>query len=136
MDAVSGDRLDGLVRQALYADDLGLAATTMDDLSMLLTLFDAAATQWGMKLSISKTEVMVCNATEYGPWRTPCLHGSHLPLTFCFRYLGHRLTHDATLDCELGYRQSSARANWAKYRTTIFLNKDLTIDTKIHQSIY
>jgi hypothetical protein len=124
-------RPNHLIREALYADDLGLAATTMDELSTLLTLFDAAATPWGMKLSITKTEVMVCNTNEYGPWLTPCLHGRHLPITFCFRYLGHRLNHDATLDCELGHRLACARGNWAKYRFTIFLNKDLSTRTKV-----
>jgi hypothetical protein len=120
-----------LVRETLYADDLGLAATSMEDLSELLTIFDAAATPWGMKLSVTKTEVMVCNPTTHGPWLTPSLGGRRLPITFCFRYLGHRLTHDATIDCELGHRLACARANWAKYRTTVFLNKDLSTATKI-----
>jgi hypothetical protein len=124
--APDGTRQQRLIREALYADDLGLAAHTMEDLGTLLTLFDTAATQWGAKLSLSKTEVMVCNTIVYGPWETPCIRGQHLPLTFCFRYLGHRLTHDADIDIELGHRQASARANWAKYRTAIFLNKDLS----------
>jgi hypothetical protein len=126
-----GERQVRLVRETLYADDLGLAATTMDDLDALIHFFDAAATPWGMKLSVSKTEVMVCNPATHGPWLTPAIGGQHLPLTFCFRYLGHRLTHDASLDCELGHRLACARASWTKYRTTIFLNKDLSTSTKI-----
>ena len=83
----------------LFADDCALCAPTEGDMQQMVDLFAEACTNFGLTISIKKTEVMFQPAPGE-PYVEPVItiNGQKLKATDKFPYLGSVMSNSATID--------------------------------------
>ena len=120
------------VRDLQYADDAAIVCSNADELQRELDVQNIAYTRMGLRMNARKTEVMH-GAVESDP--TPITLGqSTLPVTTNFTYLGSIISNDCSLDKEIVNRIGKASAAFGQLRDKVYLNHDLSIQTKM--SVY
>ena len=117
-----------LLREMLFADDAAIVSHTEEGLQRLVDNLSRACKEFGVTISIKKTEIM-CQMTPNDPAIT--IDGKTLSNVQSFRYLGSTITSNATLDAELDTRIAKAAAVMAKLSKRVWNNKKLTLDTKL-----
>ena len=121
-----------MVRDLQYADDAAIVCSNADELQRELDAQNSAYTKMGLRMNARKTEVMH-GAVEADP-RSISLGEATLPVTSNFTYLGSIISSDCTIDKEITYRIGRASASFGQLREKVYLNHDLTIQTKM--SVY
>ena len=93
----------------MYADDSAFVAHTEAELQHLVDHFSSAASDFGLTINASKTEVMY-QPPPGAEYHDPniLLDGTPLPVTKSFTYLGSTVTNDTNLDNEVGRRIQAA----------------------------
>jgi len=127
----SGVRINGeTIALLLYADDVVLFSHDPVDLYRMLALWDQVSFDYGLVVSAKKTKVMFMNPPAALP-QPMQLRGAVIEEVKQFRYLGVQITSDGSSDAELSARTASAHHAWSKYKYTVFLNKHLSLRTKV-----
>lgn len=116
-----------LIREMLFADDAALTAHTEAALQQLITLFAQACTEFGLTISLKKTNMGQDIST------TPTITiGDHtLEVVDKFTYLGSTLSSNLSLDAELNVRIGKAASAMARLAKRVWDNPMLNLNTKM-----
>jgi len=116
-----------LVREMLFADDAALATHTEEALQRLIDLFATACSEFGLTVSLKKTNIMGQDASN-----VPCIKiGDYtLEVVDDFTYLGSTISGNLSIDTELSKRIAKASATMARLTKRVWENKLLTEKTK------
>ena len=115
-------------RDMLFADDAAFVANTEADLQNLMDRFSKAAEEFGMKISIKKTNILA-QGTEIIP--DIKVNSESLEVVGEFTYLGSTIAANLSLDSELNRRIGRASSTFAKLSHKVWENSKLSIKTKI-----
>ena len=116
-----------VIRDLLFADDAAIATHNEADLQSLMDRFAKAARDFGLTISLKKTNVMAQDADP--PNIT--IDGCQLEAVERFTYLGSNITNNLSLDSDLDVRIGKASTTMARLSKRVWSNKKLTINTKI-----
>ena len=116
-----------LIRELLFADDAALASHTEEGLQRLVDAFAEACKEFGLTISLKKTQILTQNATCLP---TITIDGHILDLVQNFTYLGSCVTDNLSLDTEINRRMGKAAATMARLNNRVWLNTRLTTSTK------
>lgn len=116
-----------LIRELLFADDAALASHTEEGLQRLVDAFAEACKEFGLTISLKKTQILTQNATC--PAKVS-IDGQILELVQNFTYLGSCVTDNLSLDTEINRRMGKAAATMARLNNRVWLNPRLTTSTK------
>ena len=80
----------------LYADDIALLCTNVDELAEIVKIYDDTFTRFGLKISTGKTETMAFNVPEEIKSKPSLIstRGVALKNVRTFKYLGHMITYN------------------------------------------
>ena len=112
----------------LFADDAALAAHTEADLQQLITLFAEACTEFGLTISLKKTNIM---AQDVSTIPTITIGDHILEVVDKFTYLGSTISNNLSLDAELNVRIGKAATAMARLTKRVWDNPMLTLNTKM-----
>ena len=117
-----------LIRDFLFADDAALVSHTKQGLQRLLDSFSKACSDFGLTISVKKTEIMTQNSPS-----TPSIsvYNSALKVVDEFKYLGSTISKNLSLDSEINVRIGKASSAKTKLKERVWENKNLTINTKM-----
>jgi len=127
---VSADATE-FIRCLLYADDVVLFAHNTEDIQTMLTCWDRISMEYGLVTSVKKTKIMFVAPGEGFVAPDFAIRTQPVEVVPTFRYLGVTLSEDSKMDTEVGARVASAHAAWNKYKNTVFLNKHLSLRTRV-----
>lgn len=117
-----------LIREMLYADDAALTAHTEAALQRLITLFAEACTEFGLTISLKKTNIMGQDVST-APKITI---GEHtLEVVDKFTYLGSTISSNLSLDAGLNLRIGKSASTMARLTKRVWDNPMLTLNTKM-----
>ena len=117
-----------LIREMLFADDAALVAHTEEALQRLITRFAVACKEFGLTISLKKTNIMGQDVTEVPQIRI----GDHtLEVVETFTYLGSTIANNLSLDAELSSRIGKASTAMSRLRKRVWENTMLTLSTKV-----
>ena len=116
-----------LIREMLFADDAALAAHRHDALQRLITCFSEACKDFGLTISLKKTEVMGQDVSAAPEIK---IDDHTLGVTDSFTYLGSTITSNLSLDAEINSRIGKAASCMARLSKRVWENERLTIKTK------
>jgi exonuclease III len=119
------------IRCLLYADDVVLFAHTPEDIQVMLACWDRISYEYGLITSVKKTKIMFVAKPDDLVLPAFSIRDQPVEVVTSFRYLGVTLTSDAQMDTEISTRVSSAHNAWNKYKYTVFLNKHLSMRTRV-----
>ena len=117
------------IRDLLYADDAALVSHSEDGLQRLLDRFSNSCDQFGLTISLKKTQVMG-QATPAQPLLK--INGGNLEVVHQFQYLGSTMTDTLSLDVEFSKRIGLAFTTLSKLAKRDWENKHLKIPTKVN----
>ena len=103
------------LRMVLYADDIALLCTNIDELAEIIKIYDDTFTRFRLKISTGKTEIMAFNVPEGIKSMASLISigGVALKNVRTFKYLGHMITNnDDDPSFYLTARISSAFQKW------------------------
>ena len=122
-----------ILRDLLFADDCALSASTAEDMQRMVDLFAQACANFGLTISIIKTEVMFQPAPGE-PYVEPhiTINGQRLKVTDKFPYLGSVMSNSATIDDEINLRVARASASFGRLRDRVWKRRGLSFETKLH----
>lgn len=116
-----------LIREMLFADDAALTAHTEAGLQELIDCFAAACKEFGLTISIKKTNVLGQDVSSV----------PHISIGDCtldvvedFTYLGSTISSSLSLDSELNSRIGKASSAMARLSKRVWENSKLTTKTK------
>ena len=117
-----------LIRDMLFADDAAVAAHTQTELQTLMDRFAKACTDFGLTISLKKTNVLV-QGTAMSPNIT--INDYELDVVNEFTYLGSTISDNLSLQKELDKRIGKAATTFARLNARVWKNSKLTIKTKV-----
>ena len=117
-----------LIREMLFADDAALTSHTEEGLQQLMTQFANACEEFGLTISIKKTNIMCQDAPRIP---TISIGNEVLEVTESFTYLGSTITSNLSLDKEIDQRIGKASGVMGKLQKRVWDNPHLTLNTKI-----
>ena len=117
-----------LILELLYSDDASLALHTEDDLQRLIDCFSQAYKDFGLTISIKKTNVSAQDVSH-----APCIKiDDHtLEVVDVFVYLDSTISTNMNLDTEINKRIGKAAATLSKLTKRVWYNNLLTQNTKV-----
>jgi len=114
----------------LYADDIMITAETEAGLKQMMKVLDEALTAHGMKISASKTQVMLGANTP--ALTSPVVLGEQpLETVTRFKYCGGMVTSDGKAATEVEERRKAATRAFESFQTQVFRNKHLSTAVKM-----
>ena len=116
-----------LIREMLFADDVAVVSHT-EGLQQLVSRLSHACKEFGLKISLKKTNVM---AQDAGHPPTIAIDGYNLEVVEHFTYLGSTISNSLSIDVEVNSRIAKATAVMAKLNQRVW-NNSLTEKTRIH----
>ena len=124
--------LNSLIQEALFADDCALMAHKPGDLQAMLNSFSDASKQFGLSISLEKTEVLFQRApNSVAPQPAIFIDDVELKVVDSFKYLGSMISVDGSLDKEIAYRISKASQALGRLRNRLLNHHNVTLDTKL-----
>jgi hypothetical protein len=122
-----------VLRDFLFADDCGLAATTLQAAQQLMDKFSEAAIRFGLTVSLKKTEVMHQPAPDVTNTVPPLItvNNTALHVADKFCYLGSTVTQDLSLDTEIATRISKAASAFGMLYKRVWDERGVRLCTKI-----
>lgn len=112
----------------LFADDAALVAHTEEELQQLLSQFSHACKEFGLTISIKKTNVLSQNVPSPP---SISIDGEVLENTDHFKYLGSTITSHLSLDKEIDTRIARAAAILSKLNKKVWENNNISLNTKL-----
>ena len=121
------------ITEMLFADDAALCAFTEEDLQMIVTVFHETMKEFGLELSIEKTQIMMQKAHLQDDQQEPniFIDGIRLKLVHEFKYLGTQLQDNAGNNKETAWRIKQSSAAFSKLYQRIWKKKHISLKTKI-----
>ncbi|XP_035692546.1 uncharacterized protein LOC118427017 [Branchiostoma floridae] len=121
------------VRELQYADDNATPVDTVDALQSTVDVLDGAYSRFGLTSNIGKTKILAQGAPGHPPPDTSNirLRGEVLETVKSFPYLGSFLSDDCTMQKDIDNRIRAAHAAFGRLSKRVFLNHDLSLQTKI-----
>ena len=113
-----------------YADDCALLAHTPDSLQRALNVVSSIYSALGLKVNISKTQVIAQHSIHQSEVPVFNIDGQQLTIVPHFTYLGSVLSPTCNIDNDIQVRVGSASAAFGRLKTRVFLNRNLTVSTK------
>ena len=117
-----------LIREMLFADDAALTSHTEDGLQQLVTCLSHACKEFGLTISLKKTNVMA-QGTETPP--RIAIDGYTLEVVENFTYLGSSISSSLSIDSEINSRIAKAATVMAKLNQRVWNNSNLTEKTRL-----
>ena len=117
-----------LIREMLFADDAALASHTEEVLQRLMDRFANACKQFGLTISVKKTNVM---GQDVPAPPSISIDNEELEVTVHFTYLGSTVADNLSLDTEISKRIAKAAAVMGKLNKRVWGNNQLTENTKL-----
>ena len=117
-----------LIRELLFADDAAMATHTEEDPQRIIDSFSHACKEFGLTISIKKTNVMGQNVP------TPpsiTINNEKLEVTDYFTYLGSTICSNLSLDKEIDKRIAKAASVMTRLSKRVWSNCILTRNTKL-----
>ena len=120
------------IQDLLFADDCALSAATHDAMQQSMNLFSTACTDFGLTISIKKTEVLY-QPPPGKPHHEPTItvNGEKLEATDKFAYLGSTLSTTGTIDDEVNLRIARASASFGRLRERVWNRRGISQSTKL-----
>ena len=121
------------LRMILYADDIALLCSNIDELAEILNIYDKTFTRFGLQISASKTETMAFNVPEEIKAKPSLVSigGVALKNVRIFKYLGHVITNnDDDPSHYLSFRISSAFQKWNELKH-VLTDRRIFMSTRI-----
>ena len=115
-------------RAASFADDAALASHTEEVLQRLMDRFTHACKQFGLTISVKKTNVM---GQDVPAPPSISIDNEELEVTDHFTYLGSTVANNLSLDTEISKRIAKAAAVMGKLNKRVWGNNQLTENTKL-----
>ena len=117
-----------VIREMLFADDAALVTHTMEDLQQLIDRLSHASKEFGLTISIKKTNVMGQGIVSH-----PSINIDNVTLDAVdsFTYLGSTIESNRSLYAELKTRIAKAAAVMSKLNSRVWQNNNLTKMTKL-----
>jgi hypothetical protein len=116
----------------LYADDCEIMATSVEEMQIILDIFDEVSKIFGQLISIKKTEIL--DVSKYHN-RTPDVNlkisNTSLTVVPNFKYVGSTENKIGTMADEIKIRIQRMAASFSKMSKRVFLNKDLSLRVKL-----
>ena len=116
------------LRDFLFADDAAVTAHSAEDLQQLMTRFSDACQDFGLTISLKKTQVMGQD-TDSAP--AISINDHELDVIHDFVYLGSAISDTLSLDAELNRRIGKAATTMTRLTKKSWNNSKLTVHTKI-----
>ena len=116
-----------LIRDMLFADDAAVATHSEHQLQSLMDCFSQACKDFGLTMSLKKTEVLALN-TDNQPKIN--VDSYELKAVNQFTYLGSTISSNISLDAEIDKRIGKAATTLARLTSRVWENPKLTIKTK------
>ena len=116
-----------LIRDMPFADDAALVSHTEQQLQTLMNSFSRASQDFGMTISIKKTNV-VAQDVEQPP--SISVNSSMLDVIHEFTYLGSTVRDNLSMDTEISRCIGKAASTFARLSKRVWENKKLTTHTK------
>lgn len=113
--------------ETLYADDAASYAHSPEDIQLITNSFSQACTDLGLTIIIKKTEILSC----FSATANITVHDATLKSADDFTYLGSSVSSVNSLDYEINCRLGKAGSAFGRLTKRVFINKRLTIKTKI-----
>ena len=124
--------LNSLIQEALFAYDCALMAHKPGDLQAMLNSFSDASKQFGLTISLRKTEVLFQRApNSVAPQPAIFIDDVELKVVDRFKYLGSMISVDGSLDKEIASRISKASQALGRLRNRLLNHHNFTLDTKL-----
>ena len=117
-----------LIRDMLFADDAAIVAHTESDLQTLMDKFSRASKEFGLTVSIKKTNVLV-QGIDVEP--KIVVDDQILEVVHNFTYLGSTISDDLSLGSEINKRIGKACATFSKLKERVWKNSKLVTATKM-----
>ena len=121
-----------IIRDFLFADDCALNSSTEADMQQSVDLFSAACSNFGLTISIKKTEVMHQPAPG-SAFVEPSItvDGQRLNNVDRFTYLGSTLSQAVHIDDEINTRIAKASATFGRLRPIVWDRRGIKLTTKL-----
>lgn len=120
------------VRELLYADDSALVSCNAEDMQQIVDHFTFAADLFGLKINISKTELLYQPPPTRSNLPEPItVHGEALKTTEAFTYLGSTITSTNSADLEVERRIRSATKAYGALQKRLWSCHDISVKTKV-----
>ena len=116
------------IREVLFADDAAMATHTEEALQRLIDRFALACDDFGLTISIKKTEVMGQGTTAPPSIR---IGSQVLNAVERFQYLGSTISSNLSLEPEISSTIAKASAAMSKLHKRVWSNNNLTVNTKM-----
>ena len=117
-----------LIRELLFADDTALTAHKEEELQQLLSQFSHTCKEFGLTISIRKTEVM---GQDVPSPPSITIDNQVLEDADHFTYLGSIISSNPSLDSEINKRIAKAASVMARQSKRVWSNNQLTSNTKL-----
>ena len=102
------------------------------DLQAMLNSFSDASKQFGLTISLGKTEVLFQRApNSVAPQPAIFIDDVELKVVNSFKYLGSMISVDGFLDKEIASRISKASQALGRLRSRLLNHHNVTLDTKL-----
>ena len=128
-----------IVRDLLFADDCALVAHSLPDIQRIINRFSAAAKDFGLTISIKKTELVYQPAQRNSIIATPTVfvEGKPLKTVQSFNYLGSIISETAKMDNEINNRIQKASSAFGKLYHRLWNSHDVSLRVKsaVYQSV-
>ena len=123
---------NNLNQEALFADDCALMAHKPGDLQAMLNSFSDASKQFGLSISLGKTEVLFQRApNSVAPQTAISINDVELKVVDSFKYQGSMISVDGSLDKEIASRISKATQALGRLCNRLLNHHNVTLDTKL-----
>ncbi|CAH1231299.1 Hypp378 [Branchiostoma lanceolatum] len=113
-----------------YADDAAVVGCTAEGLQRNLNVLDNTYTRAGLSINTGKTEVLNQSATQAAPIDF-LIKDTTLKNVPSFTYLGSTLSVNCDITDEVQRRIGLASASFGRLASRVFLNRNLTVTTKV-----
>ena len=116
------------IRDMLFADDAAVVSHTEQELQRLMDRFSQACTDFGLTISLKKTNVM---SQDVDTPPAICINDHQLEVVHQFTYLGSTISDNLSLDAEINKRIGKAATTLGRLTSRVWENKKLTTSTKM-----
>jgi len=120
------------INEFLFADDCALNSTSADIMQQNVDKFSEACTDFGLTISIKKTEVLHQPAPGK-PYTEPniIINGQRLKAVDKFTYLGSTLSRNVVIDDEVDARLAKANSAFGRLSKNVWQRRGIKTETKI-----
>ena len=117
-----------LIRELLFVDDAALTTHKEEELQQLINQFSHTCKEFGLTISIRKTEVM---GQDVPSPPSITIDNQVLEVADHFTYLGSIISSNLSLDSEIDKHIAKAASVMARLSKTVWSNNQLTSNTKL-----